>query len=178
MFGWLRQMLSRLGQTGRAAGGAAAYQRLRSQGLSVQRSAAGIPAPHPDAPVWGLLMEMGFPNGTATLIALADGTTSLYYSGGGGVLGGHGHESVRRATAPMLAEANRLVAQMTPTSTYPLPQAGNTIFYARTDSGVLTGSAPDADLGLGRHALSPLFHAGHGILTELRLASSGPEPER
>ena len=82
---------------------------LRLQALSVERGPAGIPAPPPNALVWGLLMEMGFPNGTATLFALADGTTSLYYSSGGGVLGGQGHEAVRRANAALLAEANRLV---------------------------------------------------------------------
>jgi hypothetical protein len=118
-------------------------------------------------------MEMGFPNGTATLFALADGTTSLYYSSGGGVLGGHGHEAVRRANAAMLAEANGLVARMEPTSTYPLPGAGATTFYVRTDSGVLAGGGADEDLGRGRHDLSRLFRAGHAVLTELRLICEG-----
>jgi hypothetical protein len=121
-------------------------------------------------------MEMGFPNGTATLVVLADRTTSLYYSGGGGVLGGQGHEAVRRANAALLREANGLVARMSPTSTYPLPPAGTTTFYARTDSGVLAGGGTDEDLGRGRHDFSLLFRAGHDVLTELRLICerSGP----
>jgi hypothetical protein len=144
---------------------------MRSQALSIERASAGIPACPPDAPVWGLLMEMGFPNGSATLLAMADGTTSLYYSSGGGVIGGHGHEAVRRANAALLAETSRQVAHLRPTSTYPLPTVGTTSFYARTDSGVLAGSGADEDLGQGRHDLSPLFLAGHAVLTELRLIS-------
>jgi hypothetical protein len=121
-------------------------------------------------------MEMGFPNGTATLMALADGTTSLYYSGGGGVLGGQGHEAVRRANAALLREANGLVTRLRPTSTYQLPPARTTTFYARTDSGVLAGGGTDEDLGRGWHELSPLFRAGHGVLTELRLICEGSGP--
>jgi hypothetical protein len=38
----------------------------------------------PEAPVWGILMETGYSEATATLLALGDGTTSLYLSSGGG----------------------------------------------------------------------------------------------
>ena len=32
-------------------------------------------------------MDTGYPNGTATVVCLVDGTTSLYTSTGGGILG-------------------------------------------------------------------------------------------
>jgi hypothetical protein len=118
-------------------------------------------------------METGFSHGSATLVALADGTTSLYLSSGGGVLGGHSHESVRRANAALLAEANRFRARLTPTSDFPLPATGGTHFYARTDSGILTGGGIDKDLGGGQHPLFPLFRAGHAVLSELRLVCEG-----
>ena len=126
MLGWLRSLFAGRGHAPRRSTGlgATAYQHLRSQALSLERAAAGIPAPPPEAPVWGLLMDMGFPNGTATLVALADGTTSLYHSGGGGVLGGQAHEAVRRANAALLAEADGLVTRMSPTSTYRFRRPG------------------------------------------------------
>jgi hypothetical protein len=74
------------------------------------------------------------------------GVTSLYFSGGGGVLGGHSHEAVRLANAALLAEANHMVARMRPTSTYPLQAAKTTTFYARTDSGVLVAGGVDDPL--------------------------------
>ena len=175
MLGWLRNLLaSRPRAREEAAGpGSAAYHGLRIQALSIERASVGIPAPPADAPIWAVLMEMGFANGTATLFAAADGTTSLYYSGGGGVIGMQGHETVRRANVTLLAQANRSAVYMRPTSAFTLPTAGVTLFYARTDAGVLTGSGSDDDLGRGRHDLSSLFHAGHAVLTELRLICEG-----
>jgi hypothetical protein len=147
------------------------YSGLRHQALTTKRDAAGIPAPPADAPVWGILMESGFPNATATLLALADGTTSLYLSSGGGVIGGQGHAQVLAANAVFLRAANLLRQQLEPTQSFPIPENGHAIFYALTDAGVLTGGGPESELGPGQHKLSALFHAGHGVITQLRLLS-------
>jgi hypothetical protein len=40
-----------------------------------------------------------------------------------------------------------------------------------TDSGVLSGVDRDEDLSFGRHRLSLLFHAGHQVITQLRIIS-------
>lgn len=47
--------------------------------------------------VWAALMEMAVSSATVTLVAVADGATSLYVSTGGGVIGGGHHETVRAA---------------------------------------------------------------------------------
>ena len=143
------------------------YSALREQALSADRVAAGIPEPPPDAPVWGVLMETSFPEGTSTLFALSDGTTSLYLSHGGGVIGGGDHENVRLANADFIRTANQFCRQLMPCESFPVPRVGRTVFYSRTDSGVLTAEALEDDLGYERHPLSPLFHAGHAVITQL-----------
>jgi hypothetical protein len=136
----------------------------------------GIPAPPPEAPVWGILMETGYSEATATLLALGDGTTSLYFSSGGGVIGGHAHPSVRQANVELLETANQYYQRLEPTESFPLPAEGHVHFYVLTDSGVLGGTGFEDDLGFGRHPLSSLFYAGHRVITELRLVSeSGSE---
>jgi len=172
MFGWFRKNVrpnSPSPGNARNASGGEVFAGLRNQALATKRSQVGMPAPPDSSPIWGLLMETGYPKATATVFALADGTTSLYLSSGGGVIGGQGHVSVRIANAEFLAVANRLRQNLTPTTEYPFPKTGDTVFYALTDSGVLTGGGPENDLGHGRHPLSHLFHAGHGVLTQLRL---------
>ncbi len=159
--------------TDRSAG--EAYSALRHQALSTRRTGVGIPAPPPEAPAWGILMETGYPEATATLFALGDGTTSLYLSSGGGVIGGHAHESVRQASAALLETANRYYQHLKPSETFPVPAVGHTLFYVQTDSGVLSGGGLEDDLGHGRHPLSTLFHAGHRVLTQLRLISESAE---
>jgi ankyrin repeat protein len=117
-------------------------------------------------------METGYPNGTATLLSLSDGSASLYLSSGGGVIGGHAHESVRKAAMAFVQLAGSLHKNMSRTDKFPLPQTGKTIFYVFTDDGILTVDAIENDLGNERHSLSPLFHAGHAVITELRLISN------
>ena len=123
-------------------------------------------------------MEFGYPGASVTLFALADGHASLYYSNGGGLLGGGLHENVRRAVTPFIETANRCFKLMTPAESFPVPKPEHTIFYVLMDSGVLTGGGLKDDLGDDRHLLSPLYHAGHELLTQLRLRSQErSEPE-
>jgi hypothetical protein len=64
------------------------FLRLRGQLLEVDPAELEL-SPSPRLPrVWAVLMEMGLDTGTASLVAVADGTTSLYLSTGGGVIGG------------------------------------------------------------------------------------------
>ena len=148
------------------------YLGLRQQALSISRTALGFPPPPQDAPAWGLLMETGYPNGTATLLSLSDGSASLYFSGGGGVIGGQGHEAVRKAASAFVFLAGSMHDKMSRTDKFPLPQTGRTIFYVFTDNGTLTADAIESELGGGLHSLSALFHAGHAVITELRLLSN------
>ena len=150
------------------------YSSLRHQALSTNRTEIGISLPT-DALAWGTLMETGYDGVTVTLFALADGTTSLYFSNGGGVIGGQGHESVRRANKAFLNQTNQSLEHLSPCETFPIPEPAQTTFYVLTDSGILTGGAAENDLGYGRHALSPLFHAGHEVITQLRLISESSE---
>jgi hypothetical protein len=116
-------------------------------------------------------METGYDSATVTLFALSDGTTSLYFSNGGGVIGGQGHEAVRSANGALLNQANHSLQDLTLGETFPIPETARTVFYVLTDSGTLTGGALENDLGNGRHPLSSLFHAGHDVISQLRLIS-------
>ncbi len=107
----------------------------------------------------------------ATVFAVSDGNASIYLSTGGGFIGGVGHEAVRRAAVNMVRVAGTLASLLSPAETYPLPDRGRTIFYLRTEAGVLTGGATEAELGQRRHALSELFFAGQDVITQFRLVS-------
>jgi hypothetical protein len=120
-------------------------------------------------------MEWVFKTVTLTLMTVADGTTSLYVSNGGGVLGGNRDEAVQRASANLLAQVNSHFEYFKTCETFPGPEPNQTVFYIITDSGVLCGDGFTGDLGYRRHPLSPVFHAGHALLTQLRLASEAAD---
>lgn len=124
----------------------------------------------PDSPaVWGGLMDMSYARGAATLVCLRDGTTSLYTSTGGGILGAGGHPGVAAASMAFLAELGRHTATMRPDTDESLPAQGHVVLRALTYDGPMTFEATEDDLGYGRSVLSPAFHAAHEVITQLRL---------
>lgn len=114
-------------------------------------------------------MEMGYPNATATLVCLSDGTTSLYTSSGFGIIGGGMHEEVVRATTKLLEVLDDHLAETSPSTEQALPAQGRTIIRALTNDGQRLFEASEDDLGEGRSAMSPVFHAAHAVITQLRL---------
>lgn len=142
---------------------------LRDKVFSISPADIGL-SPSPEVPnVWGVIMETGFPEGLATLVVLADGTTSLYLGHGGGGLNLGLYASVRVASARFLAAAERYHTKLEPTDSFPYPDIGRVKFYVRTFSGVLFAEEDEEELSNKDHMLADLFYAGHEILTEYRL---------
>jgi hypothetical protein len=146
------------------------YLGLRNLMLQGSRAKFGIPAFSKPTQPYGVLMDWGIPAGSATVVALADGTTSVYLSSGGGFLGGgQSHETIRAAAKKAVEIADEVQPLMQATTSYPLPQRGQVTFYLLTDAGVFTASAPDEDLRSHRSPLHKLGDAAQAIITEYRL---------
>lgn len=158
------------------AKGAAVYSRLRDQILRASPEELGIEVGPGSPTVWGVLMESGYGAVPVTLVALKDGNASLYFGTGGGVIGGHAHASVRRVAGEMVQVAQRHLPAMTLSDSFPLPAAGRVRFYVLTNTGTFTSEAGEQVLVDGRGELSPLFHAGQRVVTELRNISESGEP--
>lgn len=137
--------------------------------LSVDPDEVGLGATDSTDRVWGCLMETGYPNGTATLVCLRDGTTSLYTSSGFGIIGGGSHQSVVRAAEALLAVLVSELDRLPPSSDQSPPEVGRTVIRALTYQGPRAYEAAEDDLGNGRDALSPVFRAAHDVITQLRL---------
>ncbi len=144
------------------------YTGLRGQIFGLKPGDLGLVGEEAKT-VWGALMEMGYPQGAASLVCLADGTTSLYFSTGGGILGGGQHRAVAQAGRDFLNTINAALPAFQPTREYPLPLVGQVCFYAITGQGVYTTSAQEDDLGHNRLPLAELYYAGQQVITQLRL---------
>lgn len=141
---------------------------LRMQALSLKAQDIGLNRENFPKDVWGILLETGYESGAFSLVVLGDGTASLYFSTGGGIIGVGQHDSVRKACGNLLAGGNHFVAAASPTKEYPLPAEGQVTFYFLSYGGVLSYSAKETDLGEGRDKLSNLFHAGHEVIARMR----------
>jgi hypothetical protein len=108
----------------------------------------------------------------ATLVVFDDGTTSLYFSGGGGVIGAGAHDAVKRVAQEFRGQAGHASAQFSPASRFDLPPSGTSAFYVVTDSATLTsGPVENSVLAGGRHPLSALARAAQDVITQIRRAT-------
>jgi uncharacterized membrane protein YfbV (UPF0208 family) len=150
------------------------FADLRNKIFTINPEKFSIPAT-PGNAVFGVVMDMGFAEGWATLVVLADGNASLYLSSGGGVIGGIGNEAVREAAIAMTNVADQYVDQTATTEGTPLPPPGEEAFYILTTQGIRAATAKEDDLVELRHPLSTLFYAGQEVITQLRLQSETPQ---
>ena len=156
-----------------SAKAAEAMRGLRNRLLTSSAEDVGLSGKDAEAKVWGVLMEVAFPSGVSTIVSIRDGTASLYMSTGGGVLGGY---SAREQARLFVAAAEKHLAEMKLTKSFPYPEVGRLKFYVLTRDGVYTAEAGEKELVSGQHALSPLFFAGNDVLTGLRTSSEQAKP--
>jgi hypothetical protein len=142
----------------------AIYRKLRDQMLqSVQ------PGFEPDA-VQAVFMDWNIGNGTATVLAAADGSASVYLSSGGGYIGGgQKYPAIRNAALHAVQIAASLLSQFKSTETIDLPPADDVFFYLKTSRELQLAIAKEADLSDGTDPLASLGAMMQEIITQYRL---------
>jgi len=148
---------------------AAIYQGLRNHVFTLDPATINITQAEEHSSVWGILMETGRPEAVVTLVALGDGTVSLYFSNGGGIIGTGQHEQVKNASEQLLLFSEDFVEKLEKTDSYPLPQKGNTRFYILTFNGIFTAETSENQLEYNQHELSPLFYKAQDLITAIRV---------
>lgn len=148
-----------------------AYDGLRQQALALTPAELGDA--YADAPVLALLLETGYEQAVATLVGVVDGTSSLYFSNGGGIIGAGSHASVADANRRWLEAARTFLPALEEVLDPPPPPVEMTQFVAVTPSGLRGAIAPEDDLGNRRHELSPFFFAAQDVITQIRLTQGG-----
>jgi hypothetical protein len=146
---------------------------LRLQALGLDPIAVDF-LPSPTLPrVFGGVMDTAYPEAVATLVALADGTTSLYTTGTFGIIGGGAHQPVVEAAGKFLASIEAHLDVFGDDAGTALPTEGPVVIHALTYAGRRRISATEDDFGYRRHSASPVFHAAHDVISALRQIHEG-----
>jgi hypothetical protein len=125
--------------------------------------------PSPEFPrVFGVVMDWPVGDQIATVVALSDGTASLYTTSTFGIIGGQAYEPVRAAGKKFIATAERHYDQGAPVASFPYPANDQIAFYllCYEDVRLVTAALAPTQDGTGKHV--PLFSAGQEVLTQLR----------
>lgn len=144
---------------------------LRAMMLGLQPTDIGLPEKPMHPKVWGVMMDIGYQNTLATMVVLADGTTSLYLGHGGGVIGAGQYQDVRSAAEEVLQIAELHRGAIDSNTSQAPPNVGEVKFHLLTYDGPLTIQVSEQDLGHNQHRLSAMFHAGHEVIARMTAAS-------
>ena len=144
------------------------YRTLRTAALTRAPKDVGISVA--SGKLFVVVIDLPRPTGTATLVTYADGSTSLYLSAGGGVIGAGGRKTVRTAATKLFTSAVRAKSFAISTTSFPLPPPGEVTFYLRPPSGTSTIRASEADLADHTHPAAALYDEAQTVVAELGLA--------
>lgn len=118
--------------------------------------------------VVAVLMDWPLGDQTITVLSSSGGDASLYTTSTFGVIGGIGHEKVRKAAKDFVGCAQHYYALTKPTDKFPYPDSKTLYFYLVTPKGVRTVSFPLTDTEKPNSAAQTLYAYGQQVLTELR----------
>ena len=146
-----------------------AGKELRMMALSTPPSNLSF-KPDKDYPkVYGVLVDWNIGDQVASILAMKDGTASLYTTSSFGIIGGQGHNRVRLAAEKCTRLAGKLYEKSNPVSNFNYPKQGQVYFYILTFNGTRVYVADENAIERGVDPTYPLFAAVQDLLTELRL---------
>jgi hypothetical protein len=147
------------------------FTKLRDQIIALTPAQLKL-APTAELPhVWAAFMEMSVADSVASLLAVADGASSLYFGTGGGIIGAGKHPQVRAANRRLLAALDAALMSLPPVADFALPDPGRVRFAVMTFEGKRGADVSEEELKAGAHPLSKSFIAGHELIAYLRAAS-------
>lgn len=142
-----------------------AYLKLRDTALDLSVVDLDLPE---TTPVVGAFVEFELGDAVATLVCLATGDASLYYSSGGGRMGGGGIPAVREAALELVAAFAKHLDHLPVVDHVTLPDADHTGFIAITPDGARAAMVATSTVDSGRSMLAELFRAGNAVVTAFR----------
>ena len=148
------------------------YVGLRNAVLALDASTAGIETSDTRR-VWGLVMDWSVGEAIATIVSLADGTTSLYLSTGGGSIGAGEHEAPAAASSRAVRVAQGLVDDFPVADVAPLPGTGRTALTLLTRAGLRRIEEDNSAFEQGTSRFSPVANAMQEVIHEIEVAQSG-----
>jgi hypothetical protein len=151
------------------------YLALRNRLLSTSPAALGIEPTDRLPRAWAVLADLPAGDGMVTVVVVADGTTSLYTSRGGGIIGAGSRPEVAAASANLLATCEGALDGLPQAAAVSLPPPGHVAWTVLARDGNHRLEALEAEAEAEATAGGPgvagsLFVATHAVITALRLA--------
>jgi hypothetical protein len=119
--------------------------------------------------VTSVVMDWPLGDQIVSILSGSNGDASVYTTGTFGIIGGIGHEQVRKAAIAFVACTQHYLPLMTAASDFPYPDSQTLRIYAVTPAGVQTISFQMRETEVKDSNARMLYAYGQQVLTELRL---------
>jgi len=132
-----------------------------------------LPARPLDAPgrATVAVMEMGVGGGVATVCSFIDGTTSLYISTGGGVIGVGTDERANAASRAFVGAMEGALESLSPAAASDQLIDGDVKFLLRIGDDLFGVECKESKVLSVDHPMHPLWRLGQEVLTWIRIVS-------
>lgn len=147
------------------------YGAFRKQALSITSEKLGLKISNEKETAFGVVMEVGTAGGTATTVSFGTGDASIYFSSGGGIIGGFAHENIKAAAIDFVTSAQRYFLKMTRSENIKLPRAGHIKFFILTNRGRYSFEGAESEIANLNSPWAELFFKGNELITQLRLST-------
>jgi hypothetical protein len=148
------------------------YVALRSRVLAATPAELGI-VPSESLPrVWAVIADLPQDEVRVTVVAVADGTTSLYLSTGGWIIGAGSRPAVAAAGQGLLEAAEGALDALSVATNVALPPTGSLSFMVVAYDGIRRVELPDDEAAAADDMMRDLCRATREVVTQLQLAES------
>ena len=144
------------------------FNELRGRFLNLKASDIGF-KPSKDRQILGASLEFFIQDNIVSLVAVSDGSASLYFSTGGGIIGIGQHKEAVEPIKAFLNQAQMHLPDAKLVTETPLPAKGQTLLYLITTEGIKQVIAPDMMTLPERSPFFPLFDAGQHVISVARM---------
>jgi hypothetical protein len=147
------------------------FPELRSRAFTMTPDLLGLTLLSDKTVVYGVIMDWEIDGGISTTVSFQTGDASLYFSSGGGIIGGGQHKNVSTAAIQFVSLAQTYLDKAVKTDNTPLPDKNVVIFYLLTNKGIYSGQEIIQNFENNSSKWLGLFEEGNKVITELRLTS-------
>jgi hypothetical protein len=125
-----------------------------------------------DNEVVAVVMDWPLNDTVVSVLSSSAGDASLYTTSTFGIIGGIGHENVRKVAISFVACARQYLDQAKLTTEFPYPDSKTLRFYLVTPKGVRVVSFPLSETERTDSPAAVFFGFGQQVVTELRLITT------
>jgi hypothetical protein len=144
------------------------YLRHRERALEIDALAAGANLGCPKDVPFAVVTDIGYANGTATILTTIGGDARIYFSSGGTDVGSNGNLGIGTAARWSVEIARDSFARFRRSETFPVAGEGEVFFYLVSGDGVRSAQVCEAELDRYAGAFTNLFGAIKRVLLSFR----------